>query len=153
MRKFWGLAAGMAAISLLATALPAQAAGELASAEKVRRLDIMLMVTALRCRNTPYGFQADYNRFTENHLDELNTASRKLVADLMRMEGATQAKRSLDRMSVVMANTYGLGHPTLGCQQLQAEARGLSYASHPGALLDAADRLLVGRSGTTLAAR
>lgn len=145
---------GLAAMALLATGIPSRAAdGGLDAAEKLRKLDIMLMVTALRCRNTPYGFQSDYNRFAENHLDELNQAGRALEAGFVRQQGATAAKRALDRMSVIMANTYGLGHPTLGCQQLQSEARQLADESQPGALLAAANRLLVERSGVTLAAR
>jgi hypothetical protein len=148
------IAGGLAAMAMLAAGMPARAAdNSIASAEKLRKLDIMLMVTALRCRNTPYGFQSDYNRFAENHLDELNEAGRTLEAGFVRQQGETGAKRALDRMSVVMANTYGLGHPTLGCQQLQAETRDLARESRPGALLAAADRLLTVRGGVTLAAR
>lgn len=50
------------------------------SAEQLRRLDIMLMVTSLRCRKTVDDFQADYGDFTQEHLSELNDAARSLQA-------------------------------------------------------------------------
>ena len=55
-------------------------AGSFEEAEKLRRLDIMLMVTGLRCRNTPDNFQADYGRFTTNHITELNAEIERIVA-------------------------------------------------------------------------
>src|SRR6478752_2515127 len=77
MRFSTGVAAGLAALAVLATSMPAQAnAGD--DAEKVRRLDIMLMVSALRCRNTSDGFQSDYDRFSAAHLSELNAAAATL---------------------------------------------------------------------------
>ena len=153
MRIFLRVTSVLAGLVMVAANGPAYADDDVGRAEKLRRLDIMLMVTALRCRNTKFGFQPDYNRFSELHLDELNQASRALEADLARKQGPAGAKRALDRMSVVMANSYGLGHPTLGCEELQAEVRELARESRPGTLLAAADRLLVDRARTTLAAR
>lgn len=140
MRLATGVAAGLAAMSMIAAA-PASAAG-MSQAEKLRRLDIMLMVTGLRCRTTADNFQADYGRFTANHIAELNAASDALKADLGRRYGAAGANRALDRLSVTMANAYGQGHPWLDCGQLKQVARGLAAARGQGPLVEAADQLL-----------
>ena len=47
-------------------------------AEQLRRLDIMLMVTSLRCRHGADDFRSDYQRFTARHLATLNEAGRTL---------------------------------------------------------------------------
>ena len=52
-----GVAASLAAAAMLA-GVPASA-NTLEDAEKLRKLDIMLMVTGLRCRTTADNFQAD----------------------------------------------------------------------------------------------
>lgn len=142
MRLFNGVAAGLAAASLLIS-VPASAAG-MSQAEKLRRLDIMLMVTGLRCRSTSQNFQADYGRFTANHIVELNAAANALKADMARKYGAAGANRALDRLSVTMANRYGLGHPWLNCGQLKQVAQNLANARGSGPLIEAADQLLDG---------
>lgn len=134
------LAAGLAACGLLA-AVPASAA-PMSSAEKLRRLDIMLMVTGLRCRTTADNFQADYGRFTTNHIAELNAASNAMKAELAGRHGAAGAARALDRLSVTMANSYGQGHPWLDCRQLKQVTRGLADARGSEPLVAAADQLL-----------
>ena len=145
MRRITGGLAGLAAAGLLlaapATANPVQ------QAEKLRRLDIMLMVTGLRCRNTADNFQPDYQRFTTRHIAVLNGASDQLKAAYAARFGAGGAERALDRVSVTMANSYGQGHPWLTCAQLKVAARGLANAQGSAVLLEAADQLLAG-SGT-----
>ena len=138
MRLIQGVAAAFAAASLLMT-VPANAA-EMSKAEKLRRLDIMLMVTGLRCRTTAYNFQADYQRFTTNHIAELNQSARALKAELAVRGG--NADKALDRMSVTMANTYGQGHPWLGCDELKMVAQGLASSRGEAPLIEAADQLL-----------
>ena len=139
MKLYQGVAAVLAAASLLATA-PAMA-GDMSKAEKLRRLDIMLMVTGLRCRTTADNFQADYGRFTTNHIGELNASARALKAELAARVGAG-ADRALDRMSVTMANAYGQGHPWLNCNELKQVAQGLADAQGEEPLVAAADQLL-----------
>lgn len=135
-----GFVGGAVVLAMLASA-PASA-GSFEDAEKVRRLDIMLMVTGLRCRNTPDNFQADYGRFTTNHIAELNAASRELQSQLAQRVGQDKAARALDKISVTMANTYGQGHPWLSCAELKVAARGLAQAEGPAVLAEAADQLL-----------
>lgn len=138
MRLHQGVAAVLAAASLLTA--PAMA-GEMSKAEKLRRLDIMLMVTGLRCRTTVDNFQIDYGRFTTNHIGALNASARALKAELATRHGAG-AERALDRLSVTMANAYGQGHPWLNCNELKQVAQGLAEARGEAPLVEAADQLL-----------
>jgi len=135
-----GVAASLAAASMLFS-VPASAAGW-SQAEKLRRLDIMLMVTGLRCRTGPDNFQPDYGRFTTAHIATLNAASNSLKRELAVRYGAAGANRALDKLSVQMANQYGQGHPWLNCGQLKQVARNLAAARGPAPLVAAADQLL-----------
>lgn len=111
-------------------------------AGQLRKLDIMLMVTALRCRNTPDDFLADYGRFTSSHLAELNAAATELRADYALRFGAGGGDRALDRLSTQIANLFGEGHPWLDCAQLGQVARNLSDVRGTAPLVAAADQLL-----------
>lgn len=144
-----GLAALAAGAFLLAT--PAQAASASEEAAKLRKLDIMLMVTGLRCRTTPDNFQADFAAFEAAHLTELNAAATQMRRDLVATNGAAGAARALDRLSTGMANQYGQGHPRLGCAQLKQATRILTQTRGRDALLNAADALLAPTEETTLA--
>ncbi len=134
------VAAALAAFSMLAT-VPT-AAQAMTGAEKLRRLDIMLMVTGLRCRTGADNFQADYARFTGVHLPALNAASDSLKREMATRHGAAGAVRALDRLSVTMANAYGQGHPWLNCRELKMVARNLADVRGNEALESAADQLL-----------
>lgn len=128
------------AVGLLA-ANPAHAASPMSGAEKLRRMDIMLMVTGLRCRTTADNFQADYGRFTTRHIAALNQASDELRAELGR-SGAANSTRALDRLSVTMANSYGQGHPWLTCRELKQVAQNLVEVRGRATLEEVADQLL-----------
>ena len=80
------VAAALAVAALLAGA-PAAAQSDLESAEKLRRLDIMLMVTALRCRFGADNFQPDYEAFSARHLTTLNAAASELRQSLAAQHG------------------------------------------------------------------
>jgi hypothetical protein len=114
----------------------------MSQAEKLRRLDIMLMVTGLRCRTTADNFNSEYGRFTTAHLGTLNAASNTLKADYARRYGAAGANKALDRLSVQMANAYGQGHPWLSCGQLKQVAGTLASVRGVEPLVEAADELL-----------
>lgn len=152
-RKGLRNAAGFAALAALALGAvsPAQAASAHSDAEKLRRLDIMLMVTSLRCRATADNFSAEYGQFTTSHLGELNNASDTLRADLAQQYGSIGSARALDRISTVMANAYGQGHPWLSCRELKMVTRDLSVMHGRTPLLEAADQLLGERGGAELA--
>lgn len=134
------IAAGIAATMLLVGA-PAAAQTELEKAQKLRELDIMLMVTSLRCRFGEDNFQADYNAFSARHLNTMNAAARQLTSALSAQHGARGATRALDRLSTRMANAYGGGHPTLGCGELKQVTRRLAQQQST-TLSAAADELL-----------
>lgn len=135
-------AAALAGLAVLATPITVQA-GTSEEAEAVRKLDIMLMVTSLRCRKTADNFQADYQRFSSSNLAALNAASKVLQADLVK-HGNT-GKRALDKLSVSMANEYGNGHPWLGCGELKQIARELSAGKNATQLAAHANDLLASR--------
>jgi hypothetical protein len=141
--------AGIAAAIGLALATPAHAAS--GEAEKLRRLDIMLMVTGLRCRTTADAFTDDYGDFARQHLSELNAANRELRTELARDYGAKGAAKALDRMSVVMANEYGGGHPWLSCGELGEVARNLAKTPGREALVEAADQVFALQRGPVFA--
>ncbi|MGD9664774.1 MAG: S-adenosyl-L-homocysteine hydrolase [Novosphingobium sp.] len=143
MRGHRKIAAACAALGFVAGAPIASAAGLTPQdAEKVRKLDMMLMVSALRCRTTADGFQSDYRDFSKQHLLSLTAASRYLEADLGRRYGAKGARKAMDRLSVSMANSYGVAHPTMSCADLKQARRELARSSDPADLTAAADRLL-----------
>ncbi len=120
-------------------------------AEKLRRLDIMLMVTGLRCRSTPDNFTAEYGQFTTRHMTELNQANAELRDDLGARFGAARANRELDRLSTEMANQYGQGHPWLNCAELRSVTRDLAEVRGTDTLVEAADQLLGGIDSGQLA--
>ncbi len=135
-----GFAACVAAAGMVLS-FPA-AAGGMGQAEKIRRLDIMLMVTGLRCRTTANNFQREYGRFTTNHIGELNAAARELKADYAAKLGPAKADHALDKLSVQMANQYGQGHPWLNCGQLKQVASTLADMRGLQPLVEAANDLL-----------
>ncbi len=147
--KFAGRsAAALCAAAALSTgAMPAaaQTSGLTGGAADIRKLDIMLMVTSLRCRGGAHDFQADYNQFASKHLKKLNQASDQLRRSLAARHGAKGSKRALDRIGVSMANTYGDGHPWMDCAQLKQATRELGAAPDSAKLYEAAKRLLAPR--------
>jgi hypothetical protein len=155
MGKTKWLAALCAAGSLLA-GMPAAAKSEVQAATQLRQLDMMLMVTSLRCRFGADDFRVDYDAFRKNHAAELKTASLLVLGDMTKRLGRNGAVSAYDRLSTGMANSYGMGHPRLGCAELKQATRSLASARGLHPLADAADGLLsegAGQRGTMLAQR
>ena len=144
-------AASIAAALVLAPT----AASATSQDEQVRRLDIMLMVTSLRCRMGADDFQPHYRKFSAKHLKALNASARRLEKSFVAQHGAKGAKRALDRISVGMANEYGQGHPWLNCAELKQITGDLSLSTDSVVLAQAADDLLGARprSGSRWARR
>jgi len=134
-------AAILAAVSM-AVSLPVQASAPMSEAESLRKLDVMLMVTGLRCRAGADNFMNDYSNFVTRHRATLGQANRELKAELARRYGARGATDKLDQLSVHMANTYGQGHPWLSCAQLKQVARNLSNVTGRATLVEAANQVL-----------
>lgn len=128
--------AALAAACCMVCAMPVQAQA-LTESEKLRNLDIILMVTSLRCRMGNDDFQPDFQKFEAHHLTLLNTAA----AD-MRKHLGPQAERALDKISTTIANRYGAGHPWLNCHDLKELTHHLSEVDGLAPLIDAAEQVL-----------
>ncbi len=111
---------------------PAQACWTSAAqdAAKIKHLNTMLMVTALRCRNTADNFLPQYNRFVKKHNDLIGSQNNILKSQLAQNYGAGGAVNALDRMSIGFANSYGTGHRVMDCRQLKDLAAKLSDEPH-----------------------
>lgn len=123
-------------------------AGTMSKAEKLRRLDIMLMVTGLRCRAGADDFQGDFVLFEARHMPELNRAAIDLEAEGV-AAGLKHDEHMVDRLSTAMANNYGNGHPWLGCHELKGLTRQLASADGEEVLIAAAEETLSGDSRAT----
>ena len=132
----------VAAATIAAIAMTPTGASAAGNDEEIRKLDIMLMVTSLRCRMGQDDFQPHYRKFSATHIGALNAAARKLEAGLVARHGKKGAKRALDRISVGMANQYGQGHPWLGCAELKEITNDLANSKDPAVLEQAAAELL-----------
>jgi len=123
----------------------------MSGAEKLRRLDIMLMVNSLRCRTTRDDFRSDYHRFTAKQMTSLNQAGAQLRNQLVARYGQREGERAFDRLGTKMANAYGGGHKGMTCGQLKQVARNLSKVDGRATLVEAADQLLTGKGSSRLA--
>ncbi|MFA9199564.1 MAG: hypothetical protein ACEQR8_00010 [Cypionkella sp.] len=142
MRKPNTMAAALAAAAALVVMPQPAAALSPDDASKLRQLDIMLMVTSLRCRFGADDFQADYEHFAAAQNPLMQDAFRSLQADYTARLGLARSKKALDSISVGMANQYGQGHPWLGCGDLKAMAQDLAATRDTGRLVAAADEAL-----------
>lgn len=139
LQKLWTVAAMSVCIAIpsMAKADPA-----ITNAENIRKLNIMLMVTSLRCRAGEHDFQADYQQFGRVHRDTINRAGAYLSANWRDRHGAKKGKRALDRLSVGIANSYGQGHPWMDCAALKSAVVDLVKAGDSASLSEAADDML-----------
>lgn len=99
------------------------------NAAKVRDLETMLMVSALRCRSTNTQILGSYNSFVRSSrvaLTQVNDALRRQFAN----QGGLNA---YDRYVTSVANRYGAGSDGLSCDDMSsilsaAQAEGGSLA-------------------------
>lgn len=112
------------------------------AAERLKKLDIMLMVSSLRCRYGAHNFRASYEAFNAKHRLKLNAAHRELKSSLVARLGPARGKKALDRIDVSMANQYGQGHPWLNCQELGETTERLAHSQAKSELLSTADYVL-----------
>jgi hypothetical protein len=150
--------AALVAVVTAMSVQPAQACWTNAAqdAAKIKHLNTMLMVTALRCRNTADNFLPQYNRFVVKHNALIGSQNNVLKSHLAATHGAGGALNALDRMSIGYANSYGNGHKVMGCSELKALASKLASESHGVVTMAvAADFAVTGQSwsGATCATR
>lgn len=129
----------------------AQVPDVLGEAEKLHRLNVMLMVTALRCRRSADDFTADYQRFAGQQALPLAQAGAQLRGDYIARQGARAGQVAFERLGTSMANGYGQGHAWLSCGQLRQVTRNLSAVQGRATLVEAADQLLAPRAPSRVA--
>ncbi|MEO9463205.1 MAG: hypothetical protein ABJ242_10770 [Marinomonas sp.] len=154
-RAVTGLVAAIT-MSSIAFAAPVAAQAEPAEqshAEIIRKLNIMLMVTSLRCRVGAHDFQAEYERFTANYMPELQRTGAHLRNRLEAQHGKRGGRLALDRIGVGIAKGYGGGHPWLNCEGLKSATAVLNLRHGAASLALAADELLSPAPTTQLAVR
>ena len=148
MRKSKSFVSAIVGVTL-ALGSPAAAnpawSGDARSAEQLRELDIMLMVTSLRCRRSSNDFTADYDDFAHNHRQTMNAAAGQLRDTYASGRSRRAQNRTIDTLSTTMANRYGLGHPWLDCAELRSVVRTLADERDVGVLVTAAEELLADR--------
>lgn len=139
MRGIFKQVALTAAI-VIASAQPAQACWSNAGqdAVKIKHLNTMLMVTALRCRGGADNFLPQYNRFVTNNSALIGSQNNLIKSHLAGINGARGAENALDRMSIGFANSYGTGHSRMNCRELKQLASDLAGQRHGIATLAAA---------------
>jgi hypothetical protein len=127
-----GKLAVLGALAVMMTAGQANACWSNAEQEaaKVANLNMMMMVTALRCRKSSDDFLADYNRFVIRNNPMLGVQNAVVRNHFMRMNGAKAADRAMDQFVIGLANNYGAGHDRMSCGQLKDIARELASKNH-----------------------
>lgn len=127
--------AGVLACAAILAASPAQAgcwnASE-AAAAKVRDLDTMLMVSALRCRFSDVSVMERYNAFVVQDRAALVQVNDTLRAHFAPGLSAKEALNAYDNYVTAVANAYGAGAEGMSCADLgsivdAAMADGASY--------------------------
>lgn len=160
--KFSGKFAATAAFFGMIMAQPAQAcwSDTEAKAASVANLNMMMMVTALRCRNGASNFLPEYNRFVKSNNPVLGAQNAIIKARFARLNGAKGAEGAMDRFTIGLANHYGTGHASMGCSELKTLAAELANRSRDAdSLIALADRnagiphLQGGQCSTRIAAR
>ncbi|MEH3108296.1 MAG: hypothetical protein PGN09_13785 [Sphingomonas fennica] len=105
----------MAAAALAAVPVQAQAAcwgAEDAASARVRDLQSMLMVAALRCQAAGFDISGDYNGFVNDNRGAIVAANDALKRRFIRLEGAVAGQAAYDRFTTRLANAYGAGRST-----------------------------------------
>jgi hypothetical protein len=119
MQKF--VAAAIAAAMPLAPASAATCWKPVAvEAAQIRDFEMMLMVSALRCRSTGSNFLAAYNRFIREKREALIQVNDELREHFRLMAGPVGALGAYDNYVTQLANVYGAGPDGLACRDLQS---------------------------------
>lgn len=113
MNRFGNVVVAMAAAALCLASAPANAATcwakeDAAAAAKVRELQTMLMVGALRCRASGIDILPSYNAFVSAHRKTIAAMNDRLKAHFA-TSGPAEGQRRYDRFTTALANGYGAG--------------------------------------------
>lgn len=119
MKKF--VTAVIAAAMPLAPATAATCWKQTAvEAAQIRDFEMMLMVSALRCRATGNDFLASYNRFIRDKREVLTQVNDELREHFRSVAGPVGALGAYDNYVTGLANIYGAGADGLACRDLQS---------------------------------
>jgi hypothetical protein len=160
--KFSGKFAVIAAAMGILGAQPVQACwtDSEANAASIANLNMMMMVSALRCRKGADNFLAEYNRFVKSNNATLGAQNAIIKSRFARMNGAASAEGAMDRFTIGLANRYGGGTVDMGCSELKSIASDLASKGRDAASLIAIANLNAttpslpgGTCGTRVAAR
>jgi hypothetical protein len=138
--KLSGMMLGVTLAAMLSTS-PASAAcwtDSEVSAARVRDMDTMLMVSALRCKANSNSLLADYNQFVRTSRVALTQVNDRLREHFSAAVGPAQALNAYDRYVTGIANRYGAGAEGLGCRDM---ASIVSAARAEGGNLTGLERL------------
>ncbi|MBK5264810.1 MAG: hypothetical protein JJE34_06185 [Alphaproteobacteria bacterium] len=129
----------MVCVSASLAAVPAQAAScwstQAVEAAQVRDFEMMLMVSALRCRNTNANFLDEYNGFVRAKRVALTQVNDDLRSQFEKTLGAKAALNAYDRYATQLANSYGAGAEGLDCSDMQSLVQAANGAQSSRAAL------------------
>lgn len=128
----------------LILAPPARAEEAPSVARKINQVDVMLLVTSLRCRFGADDFRSEYEELHARHQAEFSEANSQLKAEFLKHDASAAAQRSFDSFITKVANTYGNGHPWLGCAELRSITGTLAKMEGSGPLIEAYGQLVAG---------
>ena len=89
-------------------------------AAQIRDFEMMLMVSALRCRATGNNFLASYNEFIRDKRNALTQVNDELREHFRSVAGPVGALGAYDNYVTALANVYGAGADGLACRDLQS---------------------------------
>jgi hypothetical protein len=134
-------AAGLCLASAPARAESCWAKEEIAAA-KVRELQTMLMVGALRCRASGIDILPSYNRFVSVNRSTITAMNDRLKVHF-RSSGTAEGQRRYDRFTTALANGYGAGSTgPESCAEMADLSDEAASASGSAALIAIADRAI-----------
>lgn len=121
MIRYFGKVLSGVVVASVMVAAPAQAAcwsAETVEAAKVRDMETMLMVSALRCRTTGFDFMGKYNAFVRSSRASLTVANDRLRQHFSAGVGGVAGLNAYDRYATSLANRYGAGAEGLNCRDM-----------------------------------
>ena len=111
----------LAAVAIIAA--PAHAScwkAEQVAAAKVRDMETMLMVSALRCRGNGGTMLARYNKFVVQSRSALIKVNDTLRTHFTETVGTRRAMEAYDIYVTKVANRYGAGADGLSCEDMSS---------------------------------
>lgn len=150
MNKLGKAALAATAAALCLASAPARAercwAKDEIAAAKVRELQSMLMVAALRCRASGIDILPSYNRFVSANRRTITAMNDRLKFHFG-VGGTAEGQRGYDRFTTALANAYGAGSTGEdSCADMAELSDEAAAASGPAELIAIAERAVPRRA-------